>query len=531
MGAGLEATFRRAKTLGANGQTTEAAALYADILARYPGNKRAKKALALLPAKAPTQTSAATLFSRALKLHKTGTPEAALEAYAVLLARAPDHADGLNNLAALLTAMGEHDAAIAACQRAIAARPGFAQAHNNLGVARRRRGDLMGALDAFGTALEHDPDSPEVLNNFGTALKAAGQSDAAVTCLRRALALNPGHADGAKNLAMLVEGKDASAFIPHLTAIHDATRPGSEDKMVAAYGLADLARKTGDVDATLAWLAEAGEIGKARSGYDPARDTALFQTLKTRFATPPAPLSDGDFPVTPIFILGMPRTGTTLMEQILASHPEVSGAGELHLLTRLIEAEGGPETSTTPEALARIRDGYRTGIADHARGARFVTDKQPLNFRWIGHIRAALPEARIIHMQRCPEAVCWSNYRLHFPAPGMAFTFDQRDIARYHRLHDDLMAFWKTQHGTAIHTQSYGQLTEAPEDELRRLLDGLGLAWDPGLLEFHSSGRIIDTASAMQVRKKIYTGSDEAWHAFAAGLGPMLNILENTPAP
>ncbi len=531
MGAGLETTFRRAKALGAQGQTAEAASLYAGILDRFPGNKRARKALALLPARAPARTDPEALLDRASKLRKGGSPDAALEAYAELLSKVPDHPDGLNNLAILLTDTGEYDAAISACRRAIAARPGFAQAYNNLGVVLRRSGDLPGSIQAFGSALEYDRDSPVILNNLGTSLKAAGRRDVALDCLRRALALRPGFAECAKNIAMLIDGEEVRSFGRHIRAIHTESRPGSEERMLAAYGLAELARKEGHVEATLAWLAEAGAIGKRLSGYDPNWITVLFDALKTQFETPPTPVATPTPAVTPIFITGMPRSGTTLMEQILANHSELSGAGELHLLTQLIEAEGGPEASAAPEALARIREGYLSGIQRFAGQARFVTDKQPLNFRWIGHIRAALPEARILHMSRCPEAVCWSNYRLHFPAPGMAFTFEQEDIAHYHRLHDDLMAFWTAQDASDIRTQDYARLTEAPEDEARALMTWLGLDWDPAVLEFHRSGRVIDTASAMQVRQEIYTGSDAAWRPFASGLAPLLDTLKNGPPP
>ena len=532
MGAGLEQSFRRAKALSAKGNVTEAARIYGEVLERYPGNRKARKALSILPVTSAPYKDPAALFARALDLHRNGAPDAAIEAYAMLLATVPDHADGLNNLGALLIAQGETDAAIAACRRAIAARPGLARAHNNLGAALRKSGDLHGAVDAFGTALELEPDNADVLNNLGTALKATGRGEVAANCFKRALALRPSFADCAKNLAMLTGKDENPALRRHIRAIHDASPPGSENRMLAAYALADLGRKDGHIEATLAWLEEAAAIGKRLSRFDFADSRTVLATLKQRFASPPEVPVTKPAPITPIFIVGMPRSGTTLLDQILISHDAVSGAGELHLLTHLIEQAGGPVASTNPEALARIRDGYLAGIARYANGAGFVTDKMPLNFRWVGHIRAALPEAKIIHMARQPEAVCWSTYRLHFPSPGMAYSFDQRDIAQFHLLHDDLMTFWKEQHGPAIHTQSYADLTEAPEDQARHLTDWLGLDWNPALLEFHKTERAIDTASAMQVRQKIYTGSSEDWRAFEHGLGPMLEILHGTdPTP
>ena len=527
MGAQLEAALRQAKTHGKQGRTFEAEIIYQDILRRFPGNVRARKALTGLQATPGGQTDPKAMFAEALRLQRSGNAQAALEIYAKLLAVAPDHADTLNNLGVLLTNTGETEAAIAACQRAIAAQPDLARAHNNLGVAYRKSGDIVAAMSAFSKALDLDPDSPEVLNNLGTALKSVGHAGPAADCLKRALVLRPGYADCAKNLSMLVDGDDRTILADHIQTIHAAAGAQSDDRMLTAYALAELARKDQDPDTALHYLDEAGRIGKALSAYDSKRDSDLFNDIKTTCDTPLASVASDDLDVTPVFITGMPRSGTTLVEQILASHGHVNGAGELHLLTHLIEREGGPMEAGKPEALARIRDAYRQGIAHHAQGARFVTDKMPLNFRWIGHIRAAFPEARIIHMARPAEAVCWSNYRLHFPAPGMAFTYDQRDIAHYHRLHDDLMDFWDARFGAAIYRQSYITLTEDQAGQTRALSDWLGLPWDPAMLDFHKTGRPVDTASALQVRKEIYQGSSEDWRAYAHGLDPMLNALSD----
>ena len=524
MGATVKTALRKASGLAARGEAAEAAALYAGILARFPGNRSARDGLAALGRGDP----AAVLTSKGIGHHRAGRLAEAADCYARALALDPDHAEALGNLGAIHLARGDMEKATLACARAVALKPGFAEGWNNLGIARRGAGESAEALAAFSQAAELNPDNPEILKNLGSALASAGRPEIARKCLAAALSLRPDHAGALKNLARLTSREEAEPLLERARALRAASPQAGADRMRAAYAVATLARTLGHLDETLAALDEAGGIGKRLSGYDPGSDTALFAEITQSFDAPDAeaPLDDTPLPAIPVFVLGMPRSGTSLAEQILASHPEVAAAGERMVLSHLVARAGGPAAAATPDGLALIREGYRTALRRHAApGIRMVTDKMPLNFRWIGHILRALPEAKILHMTRRPQAVCWSCYRLHFPAPGMAFTFDQRDLARYGRLHADLMAFWHDRFPGRIRDICYEALTEAPEARIRAMLGALGLPWVPDVLDFHDTARIVETASAGQVRKPIYRGSSEDWRRFSHGLGPMLDIL------
>ena len=233
----------------------------------------------------------------------------------------------------------------------------------------------------------------------------------------------------------------------------------------------------------------------------------------------------------PIFILGMPRSGTSLTEEILSRHSAVAAAGELEYLRRAVSDLGEAGNAPDAASLRALRESYLGAMAAHAApGAVCVTDKMPLNFRFIGHILTAMPEAAVVHLRRSPEAVCWSNYRLHFPARGMAFTSTQADIAAYYRLYADLMKFWEQRFpGRIIHVD-YEALTEAPATAARGLLDALGLPWEDGVLDVEKSARSVRTASALQVKRGIYTGSSEAWRRYEPWLGEMLSGLRNGKA-
>jgi hypothetical protein len=220
---------------------------------------------------------------------------------------------------------------------------------------------------------------------------------------------------------------------------------------------------------------------------------------------------------TPVFILGMPRSGTTLVEQILSTHTDIHGAGELTNLIRFA-AEHELETSPTLGKLQKLRKMYLSEISklgnhgpDHQP---FVIDKMPLNFWHIGFIKAAMPEAKIIHTKRDAVATGWSIYKMLFSANGNDFGYDLDHIAGYYRLYSELMTFWNSLYPDSIYNLNYETLTEAPQAEVRRMLEFIGVPWQDKVMNFHENNRSVRTASASQVRRQVYQGSSEEWKKF-----------------
>jgi hypothetical protein len=202
----------------------------------------------------------------------------------------------------------------------------------------------------------------------------------------------------------------------------------------------------------------------------------------------------------------------------------VHGAGELEALINAIGCSQWTTTRRHDEVYSFVRQRYLLALAGFP-ATRFITDKMPLNFQWIGFILKAIPEAKIIHTRRNPMAVCWSNYKTHFPAIGLAFSNNQKDIADYYHLYDDLMAFWRSQFPDCIYEIDYEALTSDQETETRKLANYLGLPWQDALLNFHLNSRTVTTASSLQVRKPIYTGSSDEWKKYAHWLQPMIQNL------
>jgi hypothetical protein len=226
----------------------------------------------------------------------------------------------------------------------------------------------------------------------------------------------------------------------------------------------------------------------------------------------------------------MPRSGTSLVEQIIASHGEVYGAGEMnsvadYVVPELTKIIGDNSDKVSEKVLFSVRNKYFESLNQRKISENIFTDKMPLNFQYIGFILSAFPEAKIIHLKRDARATCWSNYKNYFVSKGNGFSFDQKDLAGFYGLYEDLMNFWHEKYPNKIYDISYEDLTVNQEEETRKLLDYCDLQWDKNCLNFHTNERAVRTVSALQVRKKMYQGSSEAWKKYEIFLKPLIKGL------
>lgn len=541
-----------AKLLGAAclglGRLEAAVAAFAAVAALTPDDPEAHNNLGVARTRAGDFAGAIDSLGRALALRSdypeardnlagahlghsdarrdAGDPAGAMDSLAAALELHPGRPELLINLGNLQAETGDAAAAVTSFRAATEAMPGNAEIHNNLGNALIELDDADAALASFRRAVELDPGFAVAHNNLAMAQSNAGDADAALASVREALRLRPDYAEAQFNLSQLTDLDDDDPDLAAMRAGVDA--PGLDDtaRTYLCFALAKAELALGHVEAGMARLIEGNALRKRALGYDIAGDERLFQAIETYFdgAADP-PIAAASAVPRPVFILGMPRSGTTLVEQIVAAHADVHGAGELDALGRAVAASGWDRGTARGDVMAAVRDTYLDDIARRT-SAPVITDKMPANFKWIGFIRAALPEARIVHLRRDPAAVCWSNFKTFFTSAGMGQAFDLEDIARYHKLHDRLMASWHDRFPGAVFELDYERLTENPEAEARRLLGHLDLPWDDAVLDFHRARRVVRTASQMQVRREIYTGSSEEWRAYADRLKPMLDILD-----
>jgi len=292
----------------------------------------------------------------------------------------------------------------------------------------------------------------------------------------------------------------------------------------------------GDAESCFQHLLEGNRLRKKELGYDINSDKRLFSRIKSIFAADELPTIEETQPVTerkkqPIFIVGMPRSGTTLVEQVLASHSQVYGADELEILDRIVRQILGNIHKVhfdklTMDVVRDVRNVYLAKLDILGDDEPRITDKMPLNFMWTGFILTAMPEAKVINLQRDPVATCWSIFKHYFSSKGGGFAYDLVDIAEFYKLYIDLMDFWQGRFPNQIYDLNYEALTENQEKETRKLLNYCGLGWEDQCLAFHKTKRAVKTASSVQVRQEMYKGSSETWRKYETLIQPMIQALK-----
>jgi hypothetical protein len=283
------------------------------------------------------------------------------------------------------------------------------------------------------------------------------------------------------------------------------------------------------------YLKEGNTLKRKTFEYSAEETKAEFEQIKSTF-TKTFILNNSKFgnpDNTPIFILGMPRSGTSLVEQILVSHPDVYGAGELYYLRQIISQLAKADSvnqicenisKSGEEITTRLGLDYINKIRNFSAATKFITDKMPHNFLWIGAIISALPNAKIISCTRDPMDNCLSIYKNNF-AKGQKYAYDLQELGHYHLRYQDLMRYWHEVFPGKIYAINYEKLVDAQETETRKLLKHCGLSWDEACLSFHKTSRAVTTASAVQVRKPIYKESVQLWKKYEKQLQPLSKLL------
>ena len=532
----------QAKQAGKRGNNALAAELYSAVLRQQPDHPVARKGLRRLQRASRTNQARAAeppqqQVDALISLYHSGQVED-LEQYCNALLRSyPGSLIVLNLLGTAFQLQGKYREAVETFDKAIEYGPDSPDAYSNRGNALKELRRLGEAVASYDKAIELKPDYPEAYHNRGNALGGLGQLEAAAASYAKAIYYKPDFASAHLNLSAL---KEYTPDDPQLEAmqrlladprLHESAR--TELCFAAAKACEDL----GQYDKSFEYLAEGNRLRKKDLRYDIADDRKLFARIK-RQASAGTSVANVEADETaskkPLFVVGMLRSGTSLVEQILASHTQVHGAGELEtinqfatpLFTGSTDRSGREGEATLPIVdYGALRSTYLGALEALEVDERIITDKMPLNFRWIGIILSAIPEAKIVHLKRDPMATCWSIYKRYFGFRGNGYAYDLRDVAEYYRLYADLMAFWHQKYPNAIYDVCYERLTENQEAETRRLLEFCNLEWQEECLNFHRTTRLVKTLSATQVRRGMYRGSSEAWRKFERHLQPLAEAL------
>lgn len=436
---------------------------------------------------------------------------------------------------AVLLDMHRADEAGGAAQRALALNPNNHDAVNLIGRVAFEREALDEALRYFERAIALKPDLADAHNNMGNALKELGRLDDARQAYLQALELDPDTTGVYVNLADSMKFEPGDPHLMQMEALSRKTEGMSAtDRLQLDFALGKAYADVKDHKRSFTHLLKGAAAKRARIIYDEPAAIGFFDRLETVF-TPQliqAKSGGGDPAARPIFVLGMPRSGTTLVEQILASHPLVHGAGELTTLNDVVQ-EHSETNGTFPEwavpldsaGLRRLGERYLQLVAEKAPNGAHVTDKMPSNYYFIGLIHLALPNAKIIHTIRDPVDTCVSCFSKLFSAE-QNHTYDLGELGRYYARYEQLMAHWRRvlPPGSFLDVR-YEDVVANLEDEARRIVAYCGLPWDDRCLAFHETVRPVRTASATQVRQPIYKNAVGRWRVYEAFLDPLLEAL------
>ena len=455
-------------------------------------------------------------------LKDQGKLERAIVSYSKAIACRPDYAEAFYNMGKAYADQDNFEKAIEAYQKAIKLKPGYVAAYNNIGNLFQDLGRQQDAISSYERAIYIDPEHAKTYKNLANVMSEQGKVEEALSYYKKALEIEPNYAEVHRNISSLVKYEIGDT---HMSLISDLLKSPSIkdfDRCHLNYAYAKMNEDIGNFDVAFEKYVAGGIIRQKLLGYDRKRDSQLFKAIERT-----APKLRGislkvDYVkqnITPIFILGMPRSGTTLVEQIISSHSKVKGAGELKILGNVGGLVGIGRKAATHESLLEVRKLYLSELEKISSGKQFVTDKMPQNFLYIGLILNALPEARIIHVKRDPAATCWSNFKHYFSTEGLGYSYNVKDTVFYFKLYQDLMKFWQRQYGSKIYHLDYDKLTIKQELETKKLIEFLELGWENSCLSPQTNKRSVRTASQQQVRKKVYKGSSEAWLKFE----PFLN--------
>ena len=546
------ADLRAAGAALAAGRSDEAARLLEPLAAAADAAPEALALLAMLRRRQGRPEQGLALLERAVALHpgdaaswnnlgalrrESGDPAGAAAAFERALAADPESRSALYNLAAACASAQQPERAAALLERLVGLAPSDAAAWKLLGLVRTDAGAVEPAVTALERAHALAPDAPDIVNDLGVALGYAGRLDEARRSFERAVELAPDFALAWENAlrSRRVTGADRPT-LDHLRRLLARAPEDGMDAVYLSFALAKALDDLGETDDAFAHLDRANALMRRRAGYDPRAHDALVERIVEvcdesfvarcrAFAAPDR---------RPLFVVGMPRSGTTLVERVLGQAPGVHRAGELSVVqravARLAQAAGRPY----PQALAPpAQDGASLAgfarevsgaIAAIAPSADRVVDKMPGNYFYVGLLHALLPGARIVHCRRDPRDTGLSLYFQRFSS-GHEYSYGLAHIASRYRGYRRLMAHWRALLGDSLVEVDYDELVRAPEEVSRRLLGAVGLAGAGPSASAPEDAGVVTTASSWQVRAPITRASSGRWQRYARFLGPLHELV------
>ena len=455
----------------------------------------------------------------------------------------------------------KYDTAITYFEEAIQLNPNFSEAYNNLGNIKKRIGKIEEAISCFKKAIElkennilayfnlaniyrenryfnelietykkilsFNPNDIKTLYNLGSTYLFLGEISKGKNFFEKIIKINKNHIPSYRNIISVTKINKENEIFKQLELLKVDVF-SDEDKILFYDALSKGYFDQDNDKLGFKYLDKSNSLKKKNSKFSFEKTEEQFKQIKNFFEN--VNKIEIDFKDVlrsrPIFIVGMPRSGTSLIEQVLSSHSQIYGAGELDFLPKIIDKLGIKKPADLKSFFTQIRNSYYDQIKrisdDH-----YIIDKLPVNYRWVGFIINAFPEAKIIHIERNPMAVCWSNYKTSFVDYGMDFNLSQQDIAKYYSLYFNLINFWKSKYKKNIFHINYENFVNDFEENSKKILNFLDLKWEDQIKNYDKNMRPVTTASFQQVREGIKKNTSSVWKKYRNYLKPMQETLNN----
>ena len=496
------------------------------VLEKFPKNKKAAQILlAIKPQAVPALLKEA---QAAQQRQDWATSESHLEAAAGI---APELPEIRLALATCQLEVGNFPAALQNAERVLKQQSNHPGALNTKGRALREMGRGAEAEQAFGAALGHGKTDVQTWSNLGVLARAQGDRAHAKDCFERALKLDPGSATLHHSLAQTLEEDATQDHVRDMQAVLATKNKDDPATAPLHFGLFKLLDTLNDQDRAFSHLERGNALARAAHGTDFNQFALPFALTKALFTEQVVP-TPYDGSLRPIFVIGLPRTGTSLVERILSRADGTQPCGELTVVQNAISkllktVMARAEKALTADDIAWLQSELTKGYANYSDGSPILIDKNPLNFRWVGFLAKAFPQAKFVHVSRDPMAVAWSLYSRLFAGSGNGFAYDINDIARFMVLHRDLMDHWHSVCPGRVFELPYSELVTDTATTTKALAAAVDLDWSEDWLSPEKSQSQVLTASSNQVTKPIYSGSDRAWTDYENQLAPMRAALKS----
>jgi tetratricopeptide (TPR) repeat protein len=499
------------------GKRSEAEKTYRDILARDPENVEAMRLLAGIATAQHQHRDAETLLERVLEL-------------------APDFDKGLADLVASQIEQEKTEEAIVTAKRLTRISAGNPGSHMFMGNAYSASGQYPDAIEAYRKALSLSPEHAGALSGLAHNLKTIGRQDEAIETYRTCIKANPFFTEAYWSLANLKTFRFSDEEFRSMEKLVEQSEIPSAAQVHLFNALGLEYESRGNFDQAFECFDRCNSVRRGQEYYDPAhtevKHDEIVEVFDRDFVRQPT--SDAKFDAVPIFIVGLPRSGSTLIEQILASHPLVEGTHELSDLGRVVQQipkllnkrERYPKSlrGLDSQAFGVLGQAYMDRTSKYRSGSAFFTDKNPNNFAHVGLVHLLLPNAVLVNARRHPLDSCLGSFKQLF-AKGQAFTYDLTELAEYYLQYYRMMNHWNEVLPAKILDVHYEDVVEDLEVEVRRILEHCGLPFADQCLHFHETDRAVMTASSEQVRRPIYSTSVNLWRNYEKHLQPAIDIL------